>query len=71
MTRESPVCIGCGKKPTEIAEYVEAAEHEDMTPDSYVRSEEGTYNRESNRFACTKCYVELGMPATPQGWIAP
>jgi hypothetical protein len=74
--RGSPICIGCGKKPDEIAEYVEASKPRNFggrgcAPDEYVRREEGTYNPETNRFACTSCYIDMGMPTAPgRGWFA-
>lgn len=74
MKPASPTCIVCKKKPQEIEEYRAAAEceHPRMTPDEYVRREEGTYNRETNQFTCTECYMDLGMPSAPtvRGWIA-
>ena len=56
-------CIGCNKKPDEIDEYIEAAAEEDMTPEQYVKEEEGTLNGfEKGRFYCTDCYIKAGMP---------
>lgn len=66
-----PICARCGKRPAELEEYVEAAEASDMSPDDYVRAEEGTYNRESGHFLCTPCYCDAGMPSSPRGWICP
>lgn len=66
-----PLCTGCNKNPDQIEEYVEIAKEEGMTPDAYVRSEEGTYNRETGHFLCTDCYVHAGMPSTDRGWVAP
>lgn len=66
-----PICIGCNKRADELEEYVEAARDEDMTPDGYVRENEGTYNRENGHFLCTPCYARAGMPASPKGWVAP
>lgn len=74
MTTESPHCFRCGKKPDELYEYIVAAKENKMTPDEYVLEEEGTYNPENNRFACTDCYIEIGMPsggATSRRWRAP
>lgn len=65
------ICIGCKKKPSEIEEYVEVAADEGMTPDDYVREEEGTFNRDNGHFLCTDCYVAAGMPSTDRGWVAP
>lgn len=56
-------CIGCGCKPNEIEEYLEAASEENMTPEQYVLEEEGTYNKfVKDKFYCTMCYIEAGMP---------
>jgi hypothetical protein len=68
-----PICFVCNKRPAELAEYVEAAAEEGMTPDEYVRQEEGTYNRGNGHFACTPCYIKIGQPSrrSPRRWIAP
>jgi hypothetical protein len=66
-----PICIGCHKTPDEIKEYIEMADLEDMTPIQYVRSEEGTYNPKNGHFACTECYIRMGCPSSPTGWVAP
>ncbi|MGP0583669.1 VVA0879 family protein [Paenibacillus timonensis] len=64
----SMTCIGCGKHPNEIDEYVEAAAENDMTPTQYVIEEEGTYDRfEPKRFYCTSCYIKAGMPVFREG----
>lgn len=68
-----PVCIGCKKHPDQIPEYLAIAAEEGMTPDSFVRSEEGTYNPENGHFMCTDCYCNAGCPRLPgrTGWRAP
>lgn len=66
-----PICTGCNKTPDQIEEYVEIAKEEGMTPDAFVREEEGTYNRANGHFLCTICYIKAGMPSSPRGWIAP
>jgi hypothetical protein len=71
MTRPYAICIGCKKSPAELSEYVEMAKVEDMTPEDYCWSEEGTLNRGNGHFLCTPCYVEAGMPSSPDGWTAP
>jgi hypothetical protein len=74
---QSPTCFRCGKTPDELEEYVDLAiectefHDDDYTPDDVVRYEEGTFNSESNRFCCTMCYVAIGCPSGPTGWIAP
>jgi hypothetical protein len=64
-------CIGCEKTPDQIDEYTEMAALEEMTPEQYVKVEEGTYNPENGHFACTSCYIRMGMPSSPRGWKAP
>ena len=66
-----PRCNGCGKLAHQIQEYVEAAKECGISPSLYVANEEGTYNPKNGHFLCTSCYVELGMPTSPKGWIAP
>lgn len=61
-------CVGCGHRPDEIDEYVEAADEHALPVDAYVWSQEGTLDRETGRFACTACYVKMGMPSGPFGW---
>jgi hypothetical protein len=67
-------CIGCGKHPDELAEYIEAAADE---PEYYADAidfcyrEEGTLNKENGHFLCTDCYFIAGAPAAPGGWKAP
>ena len=68
---ERPICAGCRKHPDELDEYIEPASEENMTPDEYVREEEGTYNPENGRFLCTECYIAAGMPSHPKGWRVP
>ena len=67
------LCTGCNKTASEIEEYIEAAKEEDMTPDAYVREEEGTYNPTNGHFLCTSCYINAGMPSLPhpKSWKAP
>jgi hypothetical protein len=59
----NPICIGCGKEPHEIPEYVELAEREEfLSPRLAVINEEGTYNPRNGHFWCTTCYISNGMP---------
>lgn len=76
-------CNGCLKKPDDLEEYqpgteedVEAgnaqwAEGEYESPADYVAREEGTFNRENGHFVCTPCYITMGSPSSPKGWMAP
>ena len=60
----------CKRSADEIPGVVEFAKMEDMTPDEWVKSEEGTYNPSNGHFACDTCYIKLGMPSSPSGWRA-
>lgn len=70
-----PYCFRCGKPASSFREYrIMAADgfgNEDAA--TYVREDEGTYNPETNRFACDECYIAIGMPSTNtiEGWKAP
>lgn len=66
-----PRCIDCHRTPSEIKEYVELAADAGLTPDDFVRRDEGTYNPTNGHFACSYCYIEMGSPVTPAGWKAP
>ncbi len=55
-------CVGCGKYPAELAEYVDAGAAEELSADDYVRENEGTYNQVNGHFYCTECYIADGMP---------
>ena len=55
-------CKICKHKPDEIDEYIWAAEEENMTPEEYVKKEEGTYNSRTGQFYCTECYIKAGSP---------
>lgn len=69
-----PICFLCGRTPDQIEEYREGifweVDHY-KSPADYLRQEEGTYNRDTNTFACTDCYMKIGMPTAPSGWKAP
>jgi hypothetical protein len=64
-----PSCPYCGRKASEIPDVVFAAEQEEINPGAFAR-EDGTYNRETNHFACNECYVKMGAPSSPSGWKA-
>ena len=72
MNSQGPRCTGCQKSPREIPEYVEMARLEGYsTPEEFVRDQEGTFNAVNGHFLCTDCYIAVGMPSSPQGWVAP
>lgn len=65
-------CAICRQRPEEIEEYkVAAAEHDlNLTPSAYVYLEEGTLNTRLGLFLCTKCYISINSPSSPNGVIA-
>lgn len=66
----SPTCFNCGKTAAEIPGWETEAEIEKITVEEYAR-QDGTYNPATNRFACDECYIAIGMPVAPGGWVAP
>lgn len=76
-----PYCFRCGKPASSFEEYRQDCVYDD--PDcggncavDYVKAEEGTYNPDTNRFACDACYIAIGMPVEETGshnygWRAP
>lgn len=64
------VCFKCGKRPEDLEEYVDAFEANGdyyESPNDYVIQEEGTFNKATNTFCCTDCYVAIGMPVGANG----
>lgn len=70
MSADEPTCCECKLPASQIEEYVMEADAEGITPAQAAR-DDGTYNPVSNRFACTRCYIAMGMPSGPGGWKAP
>lgn len=73
-----PYCFRCGKPASSFSEYSDDwidSETSFTSRADYVRQEEGTYNPDTNRFACDACYIAIGMPAgepgDAYGWKAP
>lgn len=64
-------CIGCHKSPDQLEEYIDSGRENGMTPEDYCWEEEGTLNCANGHFACTTCYIAMGMPSSPFGWKAP
>jgi hypothetical protein len=65
---EGPVCVVCGKPPSELPEYADMADPKSpgyegyKSPDEAVRHNEGTYNIANGHFYCTADYIKVGMP---------
>lgn len=58
-----PTCIGCKKSPEELYEFRVLGKEYRMEPTEVMKREEGTYNKfQKNKFYCTICYVDAGMP---------
>ncbi len=67
---EEPRCFRC-QKPASEFDYT-GFKDEDETNEYFVRTQEGTYNRNTNTFACDACYIAIGCPTVPgYGWKAP
>lgn len=64
-----PYCFRCGKPASSFPEYDYQFAGGDRA--DYVRNQEGTYNPDTNRFACDVCYIVIGTPSSPGGWRAP
>lgn len=67
MRCETPTCVGCRKTADQLDEYIEGAREistEDVqyTPAEYCAEGEGTYNKHTNTFWCTICYMKAGGP---------
>lgn len=58
-TRSLPIphCPGCKKDASEISSVCQFAREEQVTPEEWVRQEEGTYNRENGHFLCDSCFI--------------
>lgn len=67
------VCVGCGREPDQIQEYRLFSRGYGWTPAQFVEREEGTLNPENGHFACSRCYIAMGMPTGEHGkrWVAP
>jgi hypothetical protein len=70
---DDPICIGCGRRPEDLGEYIDAAHFAEVTPIEYVINEEGTYNSLNGHFMCSPCYIVNGQPSrrAPDRWICP
>lgn len=69
-----PYCFRCGRPASSFTEYGDFTGTPGMIAGDrarYVREQEGTYNPDTNRFACDACYIAIGMPSGPTGWMAP
>lgn len=57
------ICKGCGKKATELKEYIDLARVEGFKDaNQAVHMLEGTSNPKDKTFYCTPCYIKAGMP---------
>jgi hypothetical protein len=70
-----PYCFRCGKPASSFSEYWRDEPLGVTDAAKAVRRDEGTYNPETNRFACDACYIAIGMPVgepgNAYGWKAP
>jgi hypothetical protein len=59
--KQEPYCRYCEKHASEILEYRMFAAEEGISPEEYIKEQEGTYDEDSNTFVCTDCYIRRGM----------
>lgn len=59
-------CPFCKRNPSQIIEYREKAKELKMSAEAYVRMDEGTYDKSTNLFCCTSCYVNIGLPTNDE-----
>ena len=64
------MCFRCGVSAEESPEY-DVYREAGISRSDVVRQEEGTYNPDTNTFACDRCYAAIGWPTHPRGWKAP
>ena len=67
MRCETPTCVGCHKTADQLDECIDGAreistESAQYTPAEYCAEDEGTYNKSTNTFWCTICYMKAGGP---------
>lgn len=55
-------CFRCERTPAQIPGIVMMAREDGVTPDEYAM-EDGTYNPETQHFACDECYIAIGQPS--------
>lgn len=55
-------CKCCKLHPSAIAEYIDTAYEENISPEDYVIDNERTFNDSTGKFYCTKCYIKEGIP---------
>lgn len=55
-------CSICNREPKDILEYKMASDENGISPEEYIKQEEGTYNPLHKIFYCTNCYISIGMP---------
>lgn len=62
---EGSVATKSGVRPVQAGEPTEVNDYDIK---AWVWHNEGTLDRETGLFACTECYIAIGMPSSPTGW---
>lgn len=52
-----PYCPDCKRSCVDIPEVLFFANEEGISPESWIRSEEGTYNPTNEHFLCDTCFI--------------
>lgn len=53
----TPFCPACQRQAHEIPDVKMFAKENGLTPEEFVRQEEGTYNPSSEHFLCDRCFI--------------
>lgn len=57
-----PTCRYCNKTPDQIEEFVDAGKVTGLTPTEHMINGDITYSPFTNKFSCTDCWIDKGMP---------
>lgn len=67
MRPYDPSCKTYAKDMNHLDAYLNPGQ----SREDYVKNEEGTYNRSNGHFLCDDCYIKIGCPSSPTGWVCP
>ena len=60
--KSEPSCCLCRVTASNDKDLLWGAADANMNPVEYARTEMGTYSAKTNLYACSSCYIKLGMP---------
>lgn len=53
----APLCPACGRQAADIPDVVMFGKENGLSPEEFVRQEDGTYNPASEHFLCDTCFI--------------